>query len=480
MKKTILTLISTTALASGIFWSQSPTIKADSSGTVATNSNATNQQSSAQTVQSDVDSAQTAVDQAQSEYDQAQAAVNSTSAAVQNVQSQLTATSASSANTPTVTVNAAMQSATNDYLKILTNSNATSAQLSAAQQTWGQALDQGYALNSYADTDASDLATAADWTNLTTSQADELSWFAAEVINQAREQLGLVDYTGRVVVTTGAVAMAIDVANKYQNDRYTDLQHYYSGINAVASGYGLATTSGNSQYYENLAINVLWDSTGKYETTTTMADLKNQLYTAIMQMLFQDADSNYGHTVSLLGTLRYNNFVRDQTPTDQRITYLGVATDAIEADGNLYTRIHIIDITDASAYIKDQATFQAKGGETILTAPTTTTSLDASQSASLQTSLAQAQAAYQAALEQLDQAQTKLNQAQADLKAAQSQLSAADTTSSSTGSCSKSGTSNNSSSSTTIVKVIGPDGQVIGTWSLDDPNFPYRWALNNK
>ena len=448
MKKTILTLISTTALASGIFWSQSPTIKADSSGTVATNSNATNQQSSA------VDSAQTAVDQAQSEYDQAQAAVNSTSAAVQNVQSQLTATSASSANTPTVTVNAAMQSATNDYLKVLTNSNATSAQLSAAQQTWGQALDQGYALNSYADTDASDIATAADWTNLTTSQADELSWFAAEVINQAREQLGLVDYTGRVVVTTGAVAMA--------------------------SGYGLATTSGNSQYYENLAINVLWDSTGKYETTTTMADLKNQLYTAIMQMLFQDADSNYGHTVSLLGTLRYNNFVRDQTPTDQRITYLGVATDAIEADGNLYTRIHIIDITDAGAYIKDQTTFQAKGGETILTAPTTTTSLDASQIASLQTSLAQAQAAYQTALERLDQAQTKLNQAQANLKAAQSQLSAADTTSSSTGSSSKSGTSNNSSSSTTIVKVIGPDGQVIGTWSLDDPNFPYRWALNNK
>lgn len=144
----------------------------------------------------------------------------------------------------------------------------------------------------------------------------------------------------------------------------------------------------------------------------------------------------------------------------------------------MYTRIHIIDITDASAYIKDQTTFQDKGGETILTAPTTTTSLDASQSASLQTNLAQAQAAYQAALEQLDQAQTKLNQAQANLKAAQSQLSAADITSSSTGSSSKSGTSNNSSSSTTIVKVIGPDGQVIGTWSLDDPNFPYRWALN--
>lgn len=48
MKKTILTLISTTALASGIFWSQSPTVKADSSGTAATNSSATNQQSSAQ------------------------------------------------------------------------------------------------------------------------------------------------------------------------------------------------------------------------------------------------------------------------------------------------------------------------------------------------------------------------------------------------------------------------------------------------
>lgn len=399
-----------------------------------------------------------------------------TSSAVVVAQNQLAASSASSV-APTVTVTSAMRSATSTYMNVVANSAAyTSAQLSAAKQTWGQALSEGYALNSYVDTDTSDQAEAADWTNLTTTQADELSWFAEDVINEARDQLGLSDDTGHVVVTRGAVAMAIDVANKYQNDRYTELQHYYTGINSVASEYGLLSTSKNTQYYENLAINVSWDSTGKYSTQTTMADLKNQLYTAIMRMLFQDEDSNYGHTVSLLGIIRYVNFVHDQTPAADRTTYLGVATDAIVSNGNLYTRIHIIDITDASAYIKDETTFQAKGGETVITAPTSN-----SDSTELQAQLTTAQSAYQAAQAQFTQAQTKLSDAQANLKTAQDKLvSLQKTTNSSTNTnSSTSSNSASSSSSTTVVKVIGPDGQVIGTWSLDDPSFPYRWALNN-
>lgn len=156
-----------------------------------------------------------------------------------------------------------------------------------------------------------------DLNQLSEDTRTELSLFAAKLINQVRDAIG----TPRVEVGPDAIAFADNIAKRYANDNYTYEQgladklsgkssngHYDKAISEEAGKVGLYE-GGN--YYENLsfgAVEYVGHSTdyGKARPeNVSLAQIKEAIFTALINMLFDDGNSYYGHTASLAGFNSY-------------------------------------------------------------------------------------------------------------------------------------------------------------------------------
>lgn len=144
---------------------------------------------------------------------------------------------------------------------------------------------------------ASDEVEVYDLDNLPKDVLIELNYFAFDMINQVRRQLG----TKELILAQSSIDFASKLSVKMQKaDRSIWDWHYVKGINEVAREYGLPTSSKEdeeekygAQYYENGA------GTSSRLKEVTKAELKLTIYDAILRFLY-DGDE-FLHAQSIGG-----------------------------------------------------------------------------------------------------------------------------------------------------------------------------------
>ena len=144
---------------------------------------------------------------------------------------------------------------------------------------------------------ASDEAEVYDLDNLPKDVLIELNYFAFDMINQVRRQMG----TKELILAQSSIDFASKLSVKMQKaDRSIWDWHYVKGINEVAREYGLPTSSKEDeekkyggQYYENSA------GTSSRLKEVTKAELKRTIYDAILRFLYNGYE--YLHAQSIGG-----------------------------------------------------------------------------------------------------------------------------------------------------------------------------------
>ncbi|MBB1063289.1 SEC10/PgrA surface exclusion domain-containing protein [Limosilactobacillus fastidiosus] len=127
---------------------------------------------------------------------------------------------------------------------------------------------------------------------LTGQDAIEINEFAANVLNEIRQQLG----APLLKVNTNSIKIASDSAKNYQlANSYWGGGHDYSILNRIQGKYNLSS-------FKESEIDG-----GHTGTTTTIADLKDQIYRELMEFINQDGDSNNAHKNHLLGIHGFTN-----------------------------------------------------------------------------------------------------------------------------------------------------------------------------
>ena len=150
--------------------------------------------------------------------------------------------------------------------------------------------------------DVADEGERLDVNNLPLAVRQELSFFAQDLINQVRSQVG----TPRVSVSSSAIDFADKVAKGYVKDNWGwdkmsvsgTLGHDATGINHVAREYGLPTTNSEEekkgeQNYENLASRLPGFK------TANKAQLKEDIYIGMIEFMFNDTE--WMHAQSIAG-----------------------------------------------------------------------------------------------------------------------------------------------------------------------------------
>ncbi|EOM19825.1 SEC10/PgrA surface exclusion domain-containing protein, partial [Enterococcus faecalis] len=164
-----------------------------------------------------------------------------------------------------------------------------------------QAMEkEALALNKVFPENQADAAKATEMINVknpTEKHKQQMSDYVVGLINDVREKFGL----QKLKISNQAMKFAWDVA-KYDNPK--EYGHDVNAINKAAKENGFKEYPGENRY-ENLTI-------GYYETVDgkiSMLDFEKAARKTIVDMLFDDQSSGYGHLDSLLGAEDTNTAV---------------------------------------------------------------------------------------------------------------------------------------------------------------------------
>ncbi len=152
--------------------------------------------------------------------------------------------------------------------------------------------------------------TVYDANNLPEDVKEDISLFAADLINQMRRAVGMRE----VKSTTSSIKFANEVADEYvkANFSWDDAMalndaggagHYAKGINNVARRHGFATTSAKDealgwQYYENKTM-IGGPYSPTYLAKGTISQIKERVYSSIVDFVGTTGDT--AHMFSVLG-----------------------------------------------------------------------------------------------------------------------------------------------------------------------------------
>ncbi|EID31685.1 gram positive anchor [Streptococcus mitis SK579] len=212
-----------------------------------------------------------------------------------------------------------------------------------------------------------DQNTKVDINNLDSAVEEELSLFAADLINQIRQQFG----TDPVKVTKGAIKIAHEVARTSKEIDYHDVEN----LDRVGEE--------NKVLLSELIGNDI-------HKLTTVAEIKEAIYNDVYSMLYWDSHASWGHAKQLV---RYQ-----PEPFMSSIQYVGVSTHYIEGD---VTKIHYLGTSDN--VISDGSTFD----KTVVSVPSTSEKV-----AKLQEKLELAQSTYDDAVKASQEAKSTVQSAQ--------------------------------------------------------------------
>lgn len=237
--------------------------------------------------------AQQAKDAKQKVADEAKAALDVANAAVKDAQAKVDAINDKLANFNTITLPSGYKEAMKEYI--------TNGDNSAEITELGK---DGKKNNSY-KSNKEDQKISVDYNNLTEKQRTELSIFATGLVNQIQAQMG----TPKTKVSAKSVEFANKVVDEAYNKPSWDAfgphmndgkSHNNSGLQKVSDEMGSETklenmsTSIHNYTFDNGNI-----VSGKV-APQTMDSLKNALYNDIINMMFDDAGSRWGHALTFI------------------------------------------------------------------------------------------------------------------------------------------------------------------------------------
>lgn len=315
----------------------------------------------ADNAQKAVNTAQTAASQAQANYNNAQVAVKSAQNKVNQINDQL-----NSINTIV---------------------------LPKGYQDSDEAALSGLNINHYKDVE-SDKNITVDPLNLTNEQQRELTVWIASILNGTHKQLG---YNNMNVVTDSSLNYAKVVADNYWNKFDHDLSALKKAQDSV----------GGTQFRSE---SIGW---GYIPTATTnLNDLKRGIYNCMLDMIFDDADSGWGHAQQLLG-------IDLATFGDPAENYLGFS---IDKNGILHFENYVPARSDTSTKyeVPSNDTKELQGQLSVATQDLTAKQKDL---ATKQTANDQANQAVKAAQANLTQANQVVNDTQAKVTQADNNVS---------------------------------------------------------
>ena len=163
----------------------------------------------------------------------------------------------------------------------------------------------GIDLNKKFNYSQADVNEKVDYQHLTHEQLVEINKYAISLINQIREHFGLKD----LILNEEGLKITKTIADGYQAKR-----------ESIMNGDGhdkelldkRAENIGSSSVYDTVRTNIpamqvkaakdvsYREYNSNYISISTMADLKANIYTAILALFFDDSRSNYGHALSFL------------------------------------------------------------------------------------------------------------------------------------------------------------------------------------
>ena len=232
-------------------------------------------------------------------------------------------------------------------------------------------------------TSAKDNSVTYDVNNIPSDVLVEASQYFAQLINSAREELGI---TEKVKVHKDAVEFAKEVAKSVVDNNIKEFKHFGRGINDAARKRGLPTSAKpgvdtTSQFYENLAGSVFEGM------QITKQQLFHEIYKAANQFLHEGPTTgHYQHAITL---------VRDKN--------VGIALSQVE--GADFMQIHAIAINPST--VKNGSYDAIYGPKTLL--PNTVYE----DKATLQAKLDKANSDLETAKAELNKATTALDTARA-------------------------------------------------------------------
>lgn len=197
-----------------------------------------------------------------------------------------------------------------------------------------KASDESYNLssNKFVHNDY-DKSRKANINNLTDDEQRELSDFAVGLMNDMNRQVGLSEFS----VNSDVQKMADDIAKGYIEDNrslFDGKSHDYDRINQVSKDYGLQSTTGKSQYYENAAGWVIgvrhvdgtnsdesvWYTNNNNSGETNMDEIKAGLYNSLKVMYFNHDE--WFHAYGLLKAADYNSNVYPDKQIKYHFAYI--------------------------------------------------------------------------------------------------------------------------------------------------------------
>ena len=311
----------------------------------ADNTAVNNQNTAITHAQTDVNNAQTKAKQAKSSHDQAVADQANKQAAAKSAQDQ--------ANTAAKNLKDAQDelNALNQQDPVVENHLIVSDEYVNAFKAWEDAVKSGKQadidkadkalalagvhnnkLNHFQHS-ASDAAISVDWQNLTEEQRQELSIFAANLINDVRAAFNM----PKTAVSPASVKMAQNIVNEYNTKNWdifgehmTDGQdHDTNDINAYADAHHWMISE---NAYGGLESWVIDNGFHKNPIQTqTMDSLKENIYEGMKGFMFGDEGSAFGHAQNAIGTWNPNDHTKFTGVAYDKYGYLHV-NEAIVSD----------------------------------------------------------------------------------------------------------------------------------------------------
>ena len=163
----------------------------------------------------------------------------------------------------------------------------------------------GIDLNKKFNYSQADVNEKVDYQHLTHEQLVEINKYAISLINQMREHFGLKD----LILNEEGLKITKTIADGYQAKRESIMKGDSHDKELLDKR---AENIGSSSVYDTVRTNIpamqvkaakdvsYKEYNSNYISISTMADLKANIYTAILALFFDDARSNYGHALSFL------------------------------------------------------------------------------------------------------------------------------------------------------------------------------------
>lgn len=257
------------------------------------------QQAVVNTDQANVNAKASEVANAQKSVDAAKAALNGSSAseAASNqakAQSAFDAATAakkkaesSTTSTPNVRQKFSVSQEYVNALKIHESKTATAEEKAQAEQVLKNVNKRDRGNNSYQDNEADKNVKISDLNNLSEAQITDLSLYASSLINQIRTAFG----TTQTSVSKGSVLAADRVSDGYVADNWgweaiTNKQHDSAALDRAGKSFNSVSIGENLNTWQGL--------TGPF----TLNDIKKYVYEAMLDFMFNGTEWNHARSIS--------------------------------------------------------------------------------------------------------------------------------------------------------------------------------------